>query len=61
MRRNTDDNAETAVSRLEAYRSRTAALTTYYADRNILETMNAMGEIDAISTGLTRIVEHAMQ
>ncbi len=61
MKRRADDNAETVASRLDAYHAQTAPLITYYADRNVLETLHAMGEIDAISAGLTQIVERAMR
>lgn len=56
MTRRADDNAETVASRLEAYHAQTAPLITYYEGKGALQTIDAMGEITAISGGLAKIV-----
>ncbi|MEP4038420.1 adenylate kinase [Pseudophaeobacter sp.] len=56
MTRRADDNAETVASRLAAYHEQTAPLIAYYKGKNALQTIDAMGEIEAISGGLTKIV-----
>jgi adenylate kinase len=56
MTRRADDNAETVASRLEAYHAQTAPLITYYQGKGALQTIDAMGEIEAISGGLAKIV-----
>lgn len=56
MIRRADDNAATVMSRLDAYHKQTAPLIEYYAQRNALKSLDAMGEIDAISDDLARIV-----
>lgn len=56
MTRRADDNAETVASRLEAYHAQTAPLITYYEGKGALQTIDAMGEIEAISGGLSKIV-----
>lgn len=56
MTRRADDNAETVASRLEAYHAQTAPLIAYYEAKGALQTIDAMGEIEAISGGLAKIV-----
>ena len=56
MIRRADDNAATVMSRLDAYHKQTAPLIAYYADKNALKSIDAMGEIDAISDHLAQIV-----
>ncbi|OIQ31385.1 MAG: adenylate kinase [Roseobacter sp. MedPE-SWchi] len=56
MTRRADDNAETVASRLAAYHEQTAPLIAYYKGKEALQTIDAMGEIDAISGGLAKIV-----
>lgn len=60
MKRRADDNAETVASRLEAYHAQTAPLIAYYGDKQVLQRIDAMGEIDAIAEGLATIVSNAM-
>jgi len=57
MIRRADDNAETVMSRLEAYHSQTAPLITYYDQKNVLQRINAMGDITEIGTKMAEIVE----
>lgn len=56
MVRRADDNAATVMSRLDAYHKQTAPLIEYYADRDALKRLDAMGDIDAISNDLAQIV-----
>jgi adenylate kinase len=60
MKRRADDNAETVASRLEAYHAQTAPLIAYYDDQQVLQGIDAMGDIDAIANALAGIVEKAM-
>ena len=60
MKRRADDNAETVGQRLEAYHAQTAPLIAYYEARGALQRIDAMGDIEAISSGLGTIVEQAM-
>lgn len=59
MKRRADDNAETVASRLEAYHAQTAPLITYYADKDALHRVPAMGAIDEISADLAKVVSRA--
>ena len=56
MIRRADDNAATVMSRLDAYHKQTAPLIEYYAQKNALKSVDAMGEINAISDELAQIV-----
>jgi adenylate kinase len=57
MKRRADDNAETVAGRLTAYHAQTAPLITYYEGKGALERVDAMGEIDAIGTALSTVVQ----
>ncbi|MHA6262368.1 adenylate kinase [Arenibacterium sp. CAU 1754] len=59
MKRRADDNAETVASRLEAYHAQTAPLIAYYRDKGVLESIDAMGDIDAIARDMSALVEKA--
>ncbi len=59
FKRRADDNAETVGSRLEAYHAQTAPLISYYETQGVLQTINAMGDIDVIAKDLTAIVTQA--
>lgn len=56
FKRRADDNAETVAARLEAYHASTAPLIAFYHAKEILTTVDAMGEIDAIAAHLSTIV-----
>ena len=56
MKRRADDRAETVASRLEAYHAQTAPLIAYYGDKNVLQSIDAMGRIDAIAAEMAGIV-----
>jgi adenylate kinase len=46
--RRTDDNPQTIAHRMEVYRQQTAPLLDYYRFRNILVTIDAMGDPDEV-------------
>jgi adenylate kinase len=56
MKRRADDNAETVRTRLQAYHAQTAPLIDYYAARDALTEVPAMGSIDDIAAALDAIV-----
>ena len=58
--RRADDTAETVASRLAAYHAQTAPLITYYEGKGVLQSIDAMGEIDSIARGMAGIVSRAM-
>ncbi len=59
MTRRADDNAKTAMSRLDAYQAQTAPLIRYYDQRNTLRRVDAMERIDEIAGNLADIVRAA--
>jgi len=59
MKRRADDNAETVSQRLTEYHKQTAPLIAYYADKGVLQSLDAMGEIDAIAAELSAMVTRA--
>ncbi|MGR3512968.1 MAG: adenylate kinase [Paracoccaceae bacterium] len=60
MTRRADDNAETAMSRLDSYQRKTAPLIDYYAKRDALCPINAMGSIESIAATLSGTVRRAL-
>ncbi|WP_420395768.1 adenylate kinase [Nioella sp.] len=56
FKRRADDNAETVRTRLTAYHAQTAPLISYYAARDALTRVPAMGDIDEIAANLGKIV-----
>lgn len=56
FKRRADDNAETVRARLDAYHAQTAPLIAHYRAMGVLETIDAMGSIEAIAEGLGTIV-----
>ncbi len=56
FKRRADDTAETARERLKAYHAQTAPLIAHYGRLGVLETIDAMGSIDEIASGLGQIV-----
>lgn len=56
FKRRADDTAETVRERLRAYHAQTAPLISYYARKNILQTVNAMKNIADIRTNIAHIV-----
>ncbi|KAE9631510.1 adenylate kinase [Parasedimentitalea maritima] len=60
MKRRADDNAETVGSRLEAYHAQTAPLIAYYQGKDVLKSVDAMGEISAIAAAMATLTTQAM-
>ncbi len=56
FRRRADDNADTVRNRLVAYHAETAPLIAFYEAEGSLQTLDAMGEIDAITDALRKII-----
>lgn len=56
FRKRADDNPDTVRRRLVAYHAETAPLIAYYEGQECLRTLDAMGDIDAITDGLRQIV-----
>ncbi len=56
MKRRADDNAETVASRLVAYHQQTAPLIAYYEGKDVLKSIDAMGDINSIAADLSAIV-----
>ena len=52
-----DDREETMRRRLEVYEEQTSPLVAYYAERNLLRTVDGMGHIDEIQRKLIGIIE----
>ena len=61
MKRRADDNAKTVASRLDSYHEQTAPLIAYYAEKDVLERVPAMGSIDDIAVELQSIVATTMR
>lgn len=59
FKRRADDNAETVAQRLKAYHAETAPLISYYEYKGNLRRVDAMGDIDAIASQLSGVVEPA--
>lgn len=56
MTRRADDNAQTVMSRLDAYQLQTEPLISYYDNKGTLQRVDAMGDIEAISQKIAHIV-----
>ncbi len=56
FRRRADDNADTVRHRLKAYHKETAPLISFYDAEGSLHTLDAMGDIDAITDALRQII-----
>lgn len=56
FRRRADDNADTVRRRLVAYHAETAPLIAFYETRGALQSLDAMGPIDEITSALREIV-----
>lgn len=59
MTRRADDNAKTAMSRLDAYARETAPLVTYYDAKGRLHRVDAMATIETIQSNIADIVRSA--
>jgi len=56
FKRRADDNAETVRERLKAYHDQTAPLIAHYRQMGVLETIDAMADIETVAEGLGTIV-----
>lgn len=56
FRRRADDNPDTVRRRLVAYHAETAPLIAFYENTGALQSLDAMGEIDAITETLRQMV-----
>ncbi|MFC1673880.1 adenylate kinase [Pseudomonadota bacterium] len=54
--RRADDNEETVRNRLSAYHEQTAPISTYYAEKGILNTVDGMADIDAVTSQLVNLI-----
>ena len=59
LTRRADDNAQTAMSRLDAYAAETAPLVAYYDAKKALHRVDAMQDIENIETQIAQIVRSA--
>lgn len=51
-----DDNEETVVERLKVYESQTRPLLDYYARQGLLQSIDAQGDVDAITALLVHVI-----
>ena len=56
MTRRADDNAQTVMSRLDAYQEQTEPLIAYYDAKASLQRVDAMGDIETIGQKIAQIV-----
>ncbi len=54
--RRADDNAETVQNRLRAYHEQTAPIVSYYREKGVMESVDAMLSIDEVTERLKAIV-----
>ena len=52
-----DDNSETLKKRLEAYRAQTAPILPYYEGKGMLQTVDGMAGIDAVTAKISGILD----
>lgn len=57
--RRSDDSVETLQKRLKVYHDQTAPILPYYAGKDILNTVDGMASIDAVTTQINGILEAA--
>lgn len=57
FKRRADDNEETVRSRLEAYHAQTAPIIEHYRAKGVLQSVDGMAEIDAVTDALFAIVK----
>lgn len=60
FKRRSDDKAETVAERLRAYHADTAPLISYYSGKDVLQRIDAMGDIDDIFGELSSRVAEAI-
>lgn len=52
-----DDNVETLKKRLDVYRSQTAPVLPFYAERGVLHSIDGMQSIDEVSRSIEQVLE----
>ncbi|TNJ48079.1 adenylate kinase [Phaeobacter sp. B1627] len=60
LTRRADDTAETVAGRLEAYHAQTAPLISYYDAAGVLQSVDAMAEIDQVAGEMATVVKSVM-
>ncbi len=55
--RRADDNAETVTSRLEAYHGLTAPILPYYQEKDLLQIVDGMEDIDKVTESIIQILD----
>lgn len=56
-----DDKPDVFSKRLDAYRVQTAPLSSYYASKGILKTLDGMQSIDHVTHEISQILDHAQK
>lgn len=54
-----DDNEETLRKRLQVFRDQTAPIIPYYADKDMLQSVDGMAEIDVVEQAIAKILQQA--
>ncbi|MCH7937708.1 MAG: adenylate kinase [Proteobacteria bacterium] len=54
--RRADDNAETVAARLQAYHQQTSPIFSYYKDKGLMEEVDGMAEIDAVTEQMNALL-----
>ncbi|HER27075.1 MAG TPA: nucleoside monophosphate kinase, partial [Rhodospirillales bacterium] len=54
--RRADDNAETVITRLQAYHDQTAPIIAYYGEKGVLKTVDGMADIDDVTKQMKEII-----
>jgi adenylate kinase len=55
--RRKDDNEETVRTRMQAYRAQTAPILPYYRERDVLESVDGMAEIDEVTKQIETVLD----
>jgi adenylate kinase len=55
--RRRDDNEETVRTRMQAYRAQTAPILPYYRERDVLESVDGMAEIDEVTKQIETVLD----
>jgi adenylate kinase len=56
--RRADDNAQTVVSRLQAYHGQTAPLLPFYEQKGLLAVVDGDQKMDAVTAGIKRVLDN---
>jgi len=54
--RRADDNAETVAARLQAYHEQTSPIFSYYKEKELMEEIDGMAEIDAVTEQMNALL-----